>query len=428
MKKMMYSRENEVKTILEIIKNKEDYMENNDNCLIILLNGSWGSGKTTFISELCSAVQKNEDMELLNNYNAYEHDFYDNAFIPFFASIDNIIKLKDEQKKTISSVFTGFVNGAMITSYAAIKSMVANKTGFNLDDIKDNMLKLEEEIHNSDYVVDYQKLLNIKSSIKDSITQLSKDKTQIIIIDELDRCKPTFAMDTLELIKHFFDINNCVFIISVDKLQLEESIKSVYGNGLDGEKYFSKLFDYQFDLPLINFSDAVDTTNIPNKSHILSFANNLFKILNVSLRDSKKIFNDLLHKCKKDWTYDQLRFILIMITLKYTDLLFFNAIINGDFDKYKKNIMEPSGALHLRYMNFLNFSFYKNKKLSFIFGELTLALNINYCSLGNEYKNHLASIDSIPVKINDLQNDVIEFVPFVDDDLSVKENIVKIVS
>ncbi|WP_292455784.1 P-loop NTPase fold protein [Methylibium sp.] len=60
----------------------------------------------------------------------------------------------------------------------------------------------------------------------------------IVFIDELDRCRPTFAIELLERIKHLFDVPNIVFVLSIDKSQVEVSTSSVYGVGINAANTF----------------------------------------------------------------------------------------------------------------------------------------------------------------------------------------------
>ena len=92
MKNNIQVRNDEISTLLEVIRKKDFYKENSENGLVILLNGEWGTGKTTFINQFIETINEQDDMELFNNYNAYENDYYENAYIPFFASIDDKIK------------------------------------------------------------------------------------------------------------------------------------------------------------------------------------------------------------------------------------------------------------------------------------------------------------------------------------------------
>jgi hypothetical protein len=71
----------------------------------------------------------------------------------------------------------------------------------------------------------------------------------VIIVDELDRCRPPFAVQLLEKIKHLFNVPAIVFVIAVDKGQLGHSIKSMYGQGMDVGGYLRRFIDLDFSLP-----------------------------------------------------------------------------------------------------------------------------------------------------------------------------------
>ena len=66
MKQIIKSRNEDIETLLEIIRKKDFYKENSENGLVILLNGEWGTGKTTFIREFVDKVKTIDDMELFN--------------------------------------------------------------------------------------------------------------------------------------------------------------------------------------------------------------------------------------------------------------------------------------------------------------------------------------------------------------------------
>jgi len=76
-----------------------------------------------------------------------------------------------------------------------------------------------------------------------------KGKRILIIVDELDRCKPLFAIQTLEVIKHLFDVPNVNFLLSVNFQQLKYSIETVYGQKMDSEGYLRRFINYVIKLP-----------------------------------------------------------------------------------------------------------------------------------------------------------------------------------
>ncbi|MCX2717397.1 P-loop NTPase fold protein [Helicobacter sp. MIT 21-1697] len=90
--------------------------------------------------------------------------------------------------------------------------------------------------------------------LKENLTKVfelvgAKEKQPFIIfIDEIDRCRPTYAIEMLENIKHLFGIPHLVFVISIDKVQLSQSIQAIYGQ-IDTENYLRRFFDLEFILP-----------------------------------------------------------------------------------------------------------------------------------------------------------------------------------
>lgn len=426
MKKKLVERKNDIDVLINIIKNKCEYQENSENGLVILLNGEWGTGKTTLLSEFVKKIEKIDRMELFNVYNAYEHDYYDNAYIPFFASIEDKIQLKKEFSNFIKSVGEKSINSFIVISYAVTKSIFQKNLKFDIDNVKENLKDIQSEKINNDYLIDYNNFKKYKKQIKEKMEKICKDRTQIFIIDELDRCKPTFAIDTLEIIKHFFDIKNCVFIVSIDKVQLEGSIKSVYGNGINGEKYFSKLFDYQHNLLPLDFYNIVDYSDISNINELVEWSTKVFNILNISSRDSKKVFNELINK-NGAWTIRQSMFVLFLLVLKYTDLAFYTAIINKDYLKYK-NIMEKEYNSELeKYNKLINFKIGNGLTYGLILEELNIYLNYDYSKLTVNSKNEIRFFGNIQKSAREIEQDIKDYIPEIYPGLTVKQTIKKIV-
>ena len=104
---------------------------------------------------------------------------------------------------------------------------------------KENFLKQIEEQDN----------LNIKINELFDELCIEKGDKFVIFIDELDRCKPTFAINLLERIKHYFDNEKIIFVFSTNIIQLQNTIKAYYGNDFDSYTYLDKFFDFKFHLP-----------------------------------------------------------------------------------------------------------------------------------------------------------------------------------
>ncbi|RYG88554.1 MAG: hypothetical protein EON58_19890 [Alphaproteobacteria bacterium] len=132
-----------------------------------------------------------------------------------------------------------------------------------------------------------------------------------ILIDELDRCRPTYAIEMLEQVKHLFDIDNTIFLIATDGDQLAHSIRAVYGEGFDGAGYLLRFFhrhyrfesrnlaafsDYLFALNDIDIS-KLGTPFETSPSEVFVGAMDAYK---VTLRDAEQIF-DILKSCVTMW-------------------------------------------------------------------------------------------------------------------------------
>ena len=92
----------------------------------------------------------------------------------------------------------------------------------------------------------------LRAELEKAISELSKDagaRPLVFFIDELDRCRPSFAIEMLERIKHLFDVDHLVFVLSVDKTQLEAATCAVYGEKIDSAEYLRRFFDMELRLP-----------------------------------------------------------------------------------------------------------------------------------------------------------------------------------
>jgi hypothetical protein len=73
----------------------------------------------------------------------------------------------------------------------------------------------------------------------------------LVIVDELDRCRPDYAVSYLETIKHVFAIRGMVFVLSLDLEQFRHSVGALYGAGLEFKEYFRKFAHRTVALPSI---------------------------------------------------------------------------------------------------------------------------------------------------------------------------------
>lgn len=260
--------------------------------LVILVDGQWGSGKTTFLKMWAGHLRQQRFSVVL--FDAFEADYAEDAFT---AIAGEIFALVQEKRKTTSKVAKQFVSTAIKTTKILMRSglklgakAAARAASAGLLDSKDfsnTVADLGEEA--SDVVDRYLGELitahgEEKEAIqrfRDSLSELPKllatddaegnSKPLIFIIDEIDRCRPLFALQVLERIKHFFSVPNVHFIFGAHMSQLRNSVRNAYGADLDAQTYLEKFV--HLVVPLVDAKSRAQDRDITK--HILQLRRTL---------------------------------------------------------------------------------------------------------------------------------------------------------
>jgi len=299
------------------------------------LNAPWGLGKTYFLTNWKEDLEKNHPVIY---YNAWENDFTDDPLLSFIVEIESRLKKvlhgKNERKEInkLLTLGTKIVKPAAylvastaaraITGYGieAIAGIFQNENGGDNFDIKELKNGTEEDagaiaIKAAEEGIRAHKtkkdaIKGFKASLNKLIELIEKNKSLrppiFILVDELDRCRPSFAIELLEAIKHLFETDGIFFIIATDSEQLAFAIHTVYGEKFDSKAYLKRFFDreYQFKEPdYITFvkHEIKNYIALPNKKLyspveiqndfeagiILSIAR-IFQFYKLSLRDQRR--------------------------------------------------------------------------------------------------------------------------------------------
>ena len=158
--------------------------------------------------------------------------------------------------KTAETLKSILKNGSEIclkTIPALTKGIVKHYCGDELAEVAKDALNAGAEIFKTE-VIEYEnkknKLVTFKEELTSYIEESIPNKPLIFIIDELDRCRPDYAVEVLERIKHFFSIKGIVFVLSIDKEQLCNSIRGHYGSDrINAEEYLRRFIDVEYLLP-----------------------------------------------------------------------------------------------------------------------------------------------------------------------------------
>lgn len=314
--------------IKHIVSRCHLYPRSNDNeSYVIGIDAPWGTGKTHFVKMLKSFLcgqwvkpglsdgelqiaQKNtgvvapkeNDVFSVVYYDAWENDFWNNAFEPLFDNmIQSSLLVREAEKKDIADLGK---SAAKIIALG-IKGVISKKIEdvFDtsvIDDINKEAKKIYDNAMNVDYQVseifpDYELFRNAIESLRNYLKNAVKQEEKlVIIIDELDRCKPTFAVQTLEIVKHLFNVSGIVFLFSLDIRQLSQCVKTVYGADFEAVGYLERFFNYLSILPRGNtiqfhriFFEKCGIGHI--ESELQEKILKIFEVYNLSLREAKTV-------------------------------------------------------------------------------------------------------------------------------------------
>jgi hypothetical protein len=241
--------------------------------LVILFDSPWGTGKTTFLKMWAGELRKLHFPVIY--FDAFANDHIDNAFVAIAAEV---ISLSQSLKKTNAPAYKKFLKkagrlGGILLRTSARLGVKAATLGAidsadmeSLKTVADDIAK-EASSKADEYVEAILKLQSQEKAsldgLRNALTELAKtfatpemrkngeNKPIIFIIDELDRCRPSFALELIERIKHIFSIPDVHFLLSAQLSQLTNSVRFNYGADIDAVTYLQKFYNV-----LVHFPDA----------------------------------------------------------------------------------------------------------------------------------------------------------------------------
>lgn len=234
---------------------------------VLAVDGPWGSGKSAFL-KMWAGLLRSRDFPVVY-FDAFENDYTDDAFTTIASQI---IELVDQHKKSKTSQGKKFVESATATGKILLRSglrlgvKIATLNALDTKELEDAAGAAAEELSGltdklvGERLTKHKENIEIFESFRKSLSELPAvlrpdggGSPMIVIIDELDRCRPVYGLALLEKIKHFFRVPNVHFVLGVNLEQLEISVAAAYGNNIDAKKYLQKFI--QITCPLVDDSE-----------------------------------------------------------------------------------------------------------------------------------------------------------------------------
>jgi Cdc6-like AAA superfamily ATPase len=235
--------ENEFGEICDDLLHSEQYIKefhsivSNSTYSVYALSGGWGTGKTCFIKMWENLL--NEEKQAYIHIDSFKMDYESEPFLMLIKAFkDYMIETNIDNNKR-----EGFLNKAK--NILSVDKML--KLGFNI--IIDKTIGSEpvKEFLGNAYTSCFDKLtadVSLYDDLKISLEKiLENQKSLYIIIDELDRCRPDFTLETLERIKHIFHIKNVKYILVYNENIMKSIINKRYGIDINTDRYLHKFVD-----------------------------------------------------------------------------------------------------------------------------------------------------------------------------------------
>ena len=228
-----------------------------DDPLVVCIDAPWGQGKTTFLRMWEQHLKNNQIPTIY--FNAWENDFSDDALISLIGEIGSALselsKTGDESKAREYFEKAKTIGIGLIKRSVPVAAKIATAGAVELDKITEQAIAAFAESVVKEQIEKYESSKKSIQAFRDSLQILAESisgedsKPLVFIIDELDRCRPTYSIEVLEKAKHLFNVENIVFVLAADKSQLGSSIKAIYGEGLNVNGYLRRFIDFDYLLP-----------------------------------------------------------------------------------------------------------------------------------------------------------------------------------
>lgn len=325
---------------------------------VLALDASWGSGKTTFL-EMWQVKLKKEG-HICMYLNAWQNDFVPDPLIAIVGELKKAIEdyasqsgeasiIISEQRKKNKKIFNlllkhivplsvKIATHGLINIEPAIEKLIADTASSGAESLIKNYKKGKSEIK------EFRKALGDLAS---QVASLNPSSKVVIIIDELDRCRPTYAIELLERVKHLFDASGVVFILGIDRSQLNHSIRSLYGSEFDATGYLRRFIDLDYLLPepqvgdyckylFENFgiNDLMSKRNNVDDYQLKSHLEGLMSAAKMSLREQEQIISRLRIVLQTIPRYAQLygNILSLLLFLREWNANIYEDIIEGKID------------------------------------------------------------------------------------------------
>ena len=293
----------------------------------LVIDGDWGTGKTEFCQKLTHKL-KSQDSHKVLYIDAFKADHADNPLMTILSGVLSLIEDSEKQSNLREKAIPVLRFGTMVFGKAILGHVLKTNADSLGDEFASELDSATDEAIDAtvrNLLKDHEEAeANIKA-LQNTLASIANDTPIVIFIDELDRCRPDFSVQVLELIKHTFDVPGVTFVLVTNTLQLKAAINHAYGTGVEAARYLDKFIKFKCSLPqrfipqggshfhektasvehlsrLLLDSQVLQDTNLIKQGHIVKSVCEEFTLLKkLSLREVETFVRhiEIYYKLKK---------------------------------------------------------------------------------------------------------------------------------
>ena len=231
-----------------------------DDPQVVAVDGGWGTGKSFFLKCWVGAhTLENEGKAQTVYFDAFLNDYGDDPLIPLTSEIETRFPGDDEGNKAwqraklaAAKLWRPVVRMSIASASAGLSELTGPVLDAAINEAKDSSKEAVDEFWSR---VDARRaaIEDFRGAIRDLVGSTGErglpERKLIVVVDELDRCRPDYALSLLETIKHFFSEPGVHFVLGVNLAELENMVRARYGGGTNAKLYLQKFISLSFALP-----------------------------------------------------------------------------------------------------------------------------------------------------------------------------------
>ena len=265
----------------------------------IAVDGNWGSGKTFFVKQVKmvmdahnsfiqsdSCMDRDEIISIRKSFYKEADSSLDAQVCVYYDAWEN----DNDEDPIMSLVYT--ILQSVHSDYSFKERNWLMLAASIIDAFSGGQwTQITQNLRSTSPLKALEEHQSLKAQVKNFLDEVLVEKGNrlVVFVDELDRCKPSYAVRLLERVKHYFDQDFITFVFSVNSSELQHTIKKHYGDGFDGSRYLDRFFDLRITLSPPNFEKYYKSINFGMDHTMLSLVcSTIIKAYHFELREIAK--------------------------------------------------------------------------------------------------------------------------------------------